>query len=221
MTHNETKLIIFDISTLLDNSIVYNAFSKFSIPPGTAVCSIDELLSASYAFLPKSILGVYRVIVREAVLRMPSPQEACWVECWNNRALEGSNDVDYHVDNDERLRKQSGILSVPNWGLIYHVGPQSLTEGGGNWFNTARGSYRSDPHLFVRPRFEDIVSPMGRLVEFKPGRIILFDGCYAHCVEPFLALSDPRVTILVNFWAGALPPGGGVNNTCLSLADGT
>lgn len=205
MSISDNLWVYDDAVRVLDTMLVYNVFAQFSIPPGSVTCASKEALAGTIPALPGPIARTYGALVCAGIERLGLDPAAFTVECWNNRTFESGTEVDYHVDNDEVLRQATGRLSVPAYGLIFHVGPDG--EGvGGTWFDPPSRALGADPRLFTRPNYADIVSPAGRLVSFRPGRLVLFDGLCPHCVEPFARIASPRVAILVNFWPNERGP---------------
>ena len=196
------RLFVEDVGHALDPDLVYNVFSQFSIPPGSVNFQLSEVLIGFAHTLPAPIMGTFRALIRIAVDRIGLAPSACTVECWSNRTFGVGPRVDYHVDNDEKLRRDNGHLSVPTWGAIYHAGPAD-GEVGGTWFDPPLEDPCQEERLFASPLFADIVSPRGRSVSFRPGRFVMFDGRCPHCVIPFGPMVSPRVTILLNFWPNA------------------
>ncbi|MDP9572181.1 UNVERIFIED_ORG: hypothetical protein J2W66_002666 [Agrobacterium larrymoorei] len=183
----------------LDLDAIYSAFSQFSLPPGVFFADVGSALTGMIEGLPNAVAMVYREILVAAVDVMGLDTSSLRVECWSNRAKGGSGIVDYHVDNDEDLRRRTGEVAVPKLGLIFYTGP-SKGKVGGTYFNPPINSATEDLNLFRRPPFDSIVHGNGRLVEFTPGSLVLFDGRCPHCVVPFREVIEPRVTIMANFW---------------------
>ena len=183
----------------LDVISIYDVFSKFSLPPGLVTCDLDRALKGKIEGLPEPIAGVYRRILRVAVDELAVGVGTARVECWSNRIFEARNAVEYHVDNDEKFRRRTGSVVMPEWGLIFYVGPDEQ-EVGGTYFNPPIKKPKDDNNLFCNPLFDEVVKNAGRCVPFHVGRLILFDGRCPHCVVPFERLSRPRVTILANIW---------------------
>lgn len=198
-------VLVEDNIAALNDALVYDAFSLFSIPPGAIICPASEVLAGSVAGLPAPIALTYRELARVVIERLELNPAAYAVECWSNRSLEGNFSVDYHLDNDEHLRRETGRLSVPSWGSIYYAGPDTAGVGG-TYFNPPLVEAEVDACLFATPQFADVVSPAGRLVSFRPGRVVIFDGRCPHCVEPFAHIASPRVTILMNLWPNTQAP---------------
>lgn len=193
------RLFVEDDGSALDPALLYDVFAQFSIPPGTVIFQLTDVLTGAVQVLPAPIFHTYRALIRIAVDRLSLNPTAYVVECWSNRTFEVGLRVDYHIDNDENLRQKTGRLSVPTWGAIYHAGPSAL-EVGGTWFDPPPVDPLREDRLFASPLFADVISPAGRLVTFRPGRFVMFDGRCPHCVVPFGSLPTPRVTILFNFW---------------------
>lgn len=183
----------------LDLVPVYDVFSRFSLPPGLVTCDLDCALQGDIDGLPTPIGGVYREILRAAVDELDVCVGSFRVECWTNRAWEVRSEVEYHVDNDEILRRRTGSVVMPDRGLIFYAGPDEQ-EAGGTYFNPPIEGAADDKDLFCNPLFDDVATDMGRFVPFLPGRLVLFDGRCPHCVVPFNRLVSPRVTLLANFW---------------------
>ena len=195
----EEWLFVEDDGMALDPALVYDVFARFSIPPGTVIAKLSDMLTDGVQALPAPISATFRALVRVVVDRVGLNQTEYFVECWSNRTIEVGPMVDYHLDNDENLRRKTGHISVPTWGAIYHAGP-GAPEVGGTWFDLPPLDPLEKDRLFASPLFADVISPEGRLVSFHPGRLVMFDGRCPHCVAPFVALPTPRVTIMLNFW---------------------
>ena len=193
------RLFVEDDGMAVDPALVYDVFARFSIPPGTVIAELSDMQTGGVQALPAPISGTFRALVRVAVDRLGLNSTAFFVECWSNRTFEVGPKVDYHLDNDETLRRKTGRLSMPTWGAIYHAGPRA-PDVGGTWFDLPPLDPLKEDRLFTFPLFADVVSPEGRLVSFRPGRFVMFDGRCPHCVAPFGPLPTPRVTILLNFW---------------------
>ena len=183
----------------LDVISVYDVFSKFSLPPGLVIGDLEHALNGKMEGLPAPIAGVYREILRVAVVELAIDLGSTKIECWSNRIFEAGTVVDYHVDNDEKFRRRTGNLIMPKWGLIFYVGPDEQGVGG-TYFNPPIEKPEDDNNIFCSPVFDEVVRDGGESVPFQVGRLVLFDGRSPHCVVPFKRLTRPRVTILANFW---------------------
>ena len=187
------------LETTTQNAI-YDVFSRFSLPPGLLTGPIQAALEGKIPHCPAPIAAVYSEILRAALERWSLDAPDARVECWHNRCHESSSSVDYHLDNDEELRRRTGEVRTPRYGLIFHAGPPAANVGG-TYFNPPLDDPSADPNLFRHPRYDTVISSQGRLTAFVPGRLIVFDGRCPHCVEPFASTDLPRVTIMANFWA--------------------
>jgi hypothetical protein len=184
----------------LNNAAIYDAFSRFSLPPGLLSGSLGQTQEGGLAPCPAPIAAVFGELLTAAVEMLGVMAPDVRVECWNNRCKGSGSAVDYHLDNDEQLRRRTGEVRTPDHGLIFHAGPEQ--DGiGGTYFNPPLDDPLSDANLFEHPRYHDVLTDEGRLVPFAPGRLIVFNGRCPHCVEPFADTDLPRVTILANFWA--------------------
>lgn len=184
----------------LNIKVIYNAFSQFSLPPGLISGSLAQAQKGRIAPCPAPIAAVFGELLTAAVEMLGVMAPDVRVECWNNRCRGSGSAVDYHLDNDEQLRRRTGEVRTPDQGLIFHAGPEQ--DGiGGTYFNPPLDDPLSDATLFQHPDYQDVQTDQGRLVGFRPGRLIVFDGSCPHCIEPFAATDAPRVTILANFWS--------------------
>ena len=159
----------------LDVVTVYDVFSRFSLPPGLLTCDLERALRGDIEGLPAPIALVYRELLRVAVNELGIGVGELRVECWSNRTWEARREVEYHVDNDEVLRRRTGEVIMPDRGLIFYTGPDK-EDVGGTYFNPPIKDTVDDNKLFCNPLFDDVANDTGRSVSFLPGRLILFDG---------------------------------------------
>ena len=122
------------------------------------------------------------------------------VEFWINQSKEVASRVEYHVDNDEKLRSATGVVRSPKTGYIFYLS-KSDEDVGGTYFNPPVDDILLDPNLFKIPYFADVVSADGVSVSFKENRLVAFDGRCPHTVIPFsTALGKLRTSLLFNLW---------------------
>ena len=183
----------------LDVDPLYDVFSRFSLPPGLLTWDLTHALSGKIDSFPSPIAAVYGAILRVAVDEWSTDLGRLRVECWSSRSWKANREVQYHVDNDEAVRRRTGTVLMPVRGLIYYVGPDE-SRVGGTYFNPPIERATDEPNLFCNPVYDEVVNGTGALVPFLPGRLVLFDGRCPHCVAPFKRLVNPRVAILANFW---------------------
>jgi hypothetical protein len=184
---------------------IYEVFAEVRIPPGIFRLRLDQLCDGNVHGLPLGISDTYRrlaeLLFEHAGIEAP---ENFVVECWSNKNHKvDAARVEYHVDNDEDLRRRTGIVRTPLCGLILYVGPDD-GEIGGTYFNVP-ACWSKDRRLFQRPRFDEVFNDLGMLIQFQPGRVVVFDGRCPHCVVPYEYISRPRVTLLCNAWQISTP----------------
>lgn len=189
---------------VLDRRIIdvaYHVFKNVSIPSGNIVL---EGLTHENGEFDCSIIEFFERIKNVIKSKVDCDCQNLFFEFWTNRGLLVNDIVDYHVDNDERLRKTKGLVKTPMYGAILYLGPDEL-EGGGTYFNPPIEIMENDEHIFKSPLLIDIINSDGVAVDFKVGRLIIFDGNSPHCVASFSTSKEhPRTAILCNVWDNRL-----------------
>jgi hypothetical protein len=191
--------ILDDALGRLDLAAVYGVFSEMSIPAGVIKAPLVSALRGRIDGLPPAIAGVYKELLSIFIRHTQVEPSLYSVECWSNRSRHVTRSVEYHLDNNEVLRKATGVVETPSYGLIFYIGPEK-GDVGGTYFNPPIEGHWSDSRLFNRPDFGDVITEEGILVPFQAGRIVIFDGRCPHCVAPFPEFGRPRVAILCNIW---------------------
>ena len=182
-------------------SEAYGIFSNAMLPPGTTYIRPENLNSpASYSNC-KSTIALF--FLEFAARALEAAQLDSWTqfEVWTNRSTHCSDHVDYHLDNNEELRRQTQKIETPKCGFILYLGPDSSGIGG-TYFNPPIVSPEADKNLFRHPRMEDVTTTSGIYIPFNVGRLVVFDGRAPHCVVPFShSPKGTRVALLGNAWA--------------------
>lgn len=80
----------------------------------------------------------------------------------------------WHIDKDERMKHEKGILSFPLCTMVYYIFLDNVTDG--------------------KLELRDVI------IEPKNNRLIMFPSGIEHYVQPF---SGKRVSLVVNPWDGS------------------
>lgn len=189
-------LSVYDNEQVLpDLGAVYDVFARIAIPPSVIWATGSEAVEDSIG-LPVALAQVFGAVAR-SVLRLADldPKDHD-IECWSNRLFSVGDSVEYHVDNDEALRRETGRVRSPIVGSVLYVGG----GGAGTWFRPPVPTCDADPRLFANPNFGELRREGGTYVPFSVGRLVIFDGRCPHCVAPFPVMPQPRVALLCNIW---------------------
>ncbi len=216
MPQNKMQIGIY--SNLLDvklRTIAYGIFEEHQLQPSTAYLPVRDV--ASDAAAAEALNGCVDPAIARLLRRYCSSvltearqlfQETVGsLEIWTTLTSRHDDKVLIHVDNDEKLRKETGRTRCPIFGSVLYLGPSEGMNEGGTFFVLPESPAWKPDALLFKPAPWSAVDPAlkmdGLYVPFRVGRTVLFEGSIPHCITPFSALSSqsPRVTLLVNGWA--------------------
>jgi hypothetical protein len=188
----------------------YDVFRELVILPGSIFAPHKDLANGILArrlggYLPdpaaEFIVHFLNVLVPRLPLAVP---RRGGFEIWSGLTMRGGAKAYLHVDNDEALRRTTGLVRSPLFGAIFHLGPASGLRGGETLFDMGRMPPAAPPARFAFEPWERILarSAAPLIVPQKAGRLILFSGDLPHAVAPIqrCAKSKPRVALLANLW---------------------
>ena len=184
----------------------YEVFRELVILPGSLFASHKDLTNRVLsqklgAYLPNPAAAFVNHFLCALVPRLPvAVSRQGGFEVWSGLTCRRGGKAYLHVDNDEALRRATGLVRSPRVGAILHLGPASGLRGGETLFDLGGASsacFAFEPWERILARSN---SPI--IVPQKAGRLILFSGDLPHAVAPIrrCAKSKPRVTLLANLW---------------------
>jgi hypothetical protein len=181
------------------------------IPSSLFYLPVDALDAEAIAeYLPLPLASFVTVYLRRLLAVAPAAMRARahGFELWTTQAeRDPAAQVYLHVDCDEQLRVDHGVVRTPMLGSVLYLGPHGM-RGGETLFLA--------PHRFAPFAFHERAALEAgggaRVVVAEPGTLALFAGHVAHGRAPVIDHPDgaPRITLLANLWdapIGRVPHG--------------
>jgi len=203
-----------------DAARIYAILQNVRIPSSVFYLSLEALEAPQTSsllahYLPEA-LGAFIVAHLRRLLRaVPDDIEgADGFELWTTRPKRSETGQIYlHVDCDEQLRTGAGVICTPMLGSVLYLGPQEGLVGGETLFVTEERLSDQFP-CFKFHHWEGLAAQADsvRVVEPRPGKLVLFSGDTPHGQAPVVDHPDglPRIALLANLWSariGHVPAG--------------
>jgi hypothetical protein len=196
---------------MVERQRVYGILRRVAIPSSAfylnfeALASSDTVDALAQHFPGELAQFIVSHCRRLAAILPPSVKaQADGFEFWSTQPPQlPQRQIYLHIDCDEQTRVIQGQVRAPLLGSVLYMGPDAGLVGGGTLFI-------SDDRLLetFRPyAFHDEAAFMSlragvRPVDYRPGKLVLFDGRLGHGARPILdqPAGSPRIAFLVNLW---------------------